>query len=122
MGALTLTAAGSLIDFGTGTVGVLTFDTFNPSTYALTIANWTGTPNTFGTDSTDRLIFASDQTANLSNFLFNGYGPGAVEFDLGNGYYEVAPVPETSTWLAGAFTLGGVGIQLLRRRKNAHGA
>jgi hypothetical protein len=103
-------------------VGALTFDTFNPSTYALTIANWTGTPNTVGTDSTDRLIFASDQTANLSSFLFNGYGPGAVEFDLGNGYYEIAPVPETSTWLAGAFTLGGVGIQLFRRRKNAHGA
>jgi autotransporter-associated beta strand protein len=119
-GALTLTAAGSLIDFGTGTVGVLTFDTFNPSTYALTIANWTGTPNTVGTDSTDRLIFASDQTANLSIFLFNGYGPGAVEFDLGNGYYEVAPVPETSTCLAAALTLGVVGIQLLfRRRKKA---
>jgi hypothetical protein len=113
----------SQIDFGTGSVGVLTFASFDPGAYALTIANWTGTPNTVGTDSTDRLIFASDQSANLSIFLFNGYGPGAVEFDLGNGYYEIAPVPETSTWLASVVTLSVVGIQLLfRRRKKTPGA
>ena len=119
MGALSLAGLNSQIDFGTGSVGVLTFDTFNPSAYALTIANWTGTPNMVGTDSTDRLIFASDQSANLSSFLFNGYGPGAVEFNLGNGYYEIAPVPETSTWLAGAFTLGAIGFHRARRRRAA---
>jgi autotransporter-associated beta strand protein len=119
MGALVLSTAGSQIDFGTGTVGVLTFDTFNPGIYALTIANWTGTPNTVGDGSTDRLIFASDQLANLNSFLFNGYGPGAVEFDLGNGFYEIAPVPETSTWLAGAFTLGAIGFHCARRRRAA---
>ncbi|MEY2509251.1 MAG: fibronectin-binding autotransporter adhesin [Verrucomicrobiota bacterium] len=119
-GTLSLAGFNSQIDFGTGTVGVLTFASFAPGAYALTIANWTGTPNTVGTDSTDRLIFASDQSANLSIFLFNGYGPGAVEFDLGNGYYEIAPVPETSTWLAGVVTLSVVGIQLLfQRRKKA---
>jgi len=117
MGALTLTASGSQIDFGTGSVGVLTFDTFNPGTYSLTIANWTGTPNTVGNGSTDRLIFASDQSANLSSFLFNGYGPGAVEFNLGNGYYEIAPVPETSTWITGVFTLGVLALHLVRRRR-----
>ena len=119
MGALTLTAAGSQIDFGNGTVGVLTFNSFNPGTYALMIANWTGTANTVGNGSTDRLIFASDQSANLGSFAFNGYGPGAVEFNLGNGYYEVTPVPETSTWLAGAFTLGALGLHLIRRRVKA---
>ena len=117
MGALTLTASGSQIDFGTGTVGILTFDTFNPGAYALTIANWTGTANTLGDGSTDRLIFASDQSANLSSFLFNGYGPGAVEFNLGNGYYEIAPVPEISTWITGAFTLGVLGLHLILRRR-----
>ena len=122
MGALTLTAAGSQIDFGSGTVGVLNFASFNPGTYALMIANWTGTPNTAGNGSTDRLIFASDQSANLGSFSFSGYGPGAVEFNLGNGYYEITPVPETSTWLAGAFTLGVLGFHLIRRRRKAPGA
>jgi fibronectin-binding autotransporter adhesin len=118
-GALSLAGLNSQIDFGTGSVGVLTFASFDPGAYALTIANWTGTPNTVGTDYTDRLIFASDQSANLSIFLFNGYGPGAVEFDLGNGYYEIAPVPETSTWLAGAFALGAIGFHHARRRRAA---
>ncbi len=120
VGALTLTASGSQIDFGTGTVGVLTFASFTPGSYKLTIANWIGTLNTVGSGSTDRLIFASDQTANLSSFAFNGYGPGAVEFNLGNGYYEitpVAPVPETSTWVAAVLTLGVAGLHLVRRRR-----
>ena len=116
MGALTLTASGSQIDFGTGTVGVLTFDNFNPGAFAVMIANWTGTPNAVGNGTTDRLIFASDQSARLGNFSFSGFGPGAVEFNLGNGYYEITPVPETSTWLAGALTLGVLGIQIALRR------
>jgi autotransporter-associated beta strand protein len=117
MGALTLTASGSQIDFGTGTVGVLTFDNFNPGAFAVMIANWSGTPNSTGSPSTDRLIFASDQSARLGSFSFSGYGPGAVEFNLGNGYYEITPVPETSTWLAGALTLGVLGIQIALRRR-----
>jgi autotransporter-associated beta strand protein len=115
-GTLSLAGLNSQIDFGTGSVGVLTFASFDPGAYALTIANWTGTANTAGNDFTDRLIFNSDQIANLSSFLFNGYGPGAVEFDLGNGFYEIAPVPETSTWLAGAFTLGAIGFHRALRR------
>ena len=117
MGALTLTASGSQIDFGTGTVGILTFDSYNPATYSVMIANWTGTPNLVGNGSADRLIFASDQSTNLGSFVFSGYGPGAVEFNLGNGYYEITPVPETSTWLAGALTLGVLGIQIALRRR-----
>src|SRR5205085_8602607 len=119
VGALTLTASGSKIDFGTGTVGVLTFASFTPGSFTLTIDNWTGTIATSGGVTTDRLIFASDQTANLNSFSFTGYGPGATEFSLGGGYYEitpVAPVPETSTWVAGALTLGVAGLHLVRRR------
>jgi autotransporter-associated beta strand protein len=119
LGALTLTASGSHIDFGIGTVGVLTFASFTPGGFTLTIDNWTGTLNTLGNGSTDRLIFASDQSTNLSSFLFNGL-PGAVEFDLGNGYYEitpVAPVPEPSTWVAAAFALGVAGFHIVRRRR-----
>jgi hypothetical protein len=119
VGALTLTASGSHLDFGTGAVGVLTFASFTPGSFTLTIDNWTGTLNTQGTSSTDRLIFASDQSANLSSFSFTGYGPGAAEFGLPNGYWEVtpvAPVPETSTWVAAALALGAVGYHRLRRR------
>lgn len=118
IGALTLTATGSKIDFGTGTVGVLTFAAFTPGAFSLTIDNWTGTANTLGSTSTDRLIFASDQTANLSSFSFVGFLPGATEFNLGNGYWEVVPtaVPETSTWVAAALTLGVIGFHFRRRR------
>jgi hypothetical protein len=122
MGALTLTAAGSQVDFGSGTTGILNFASFNPGTYALMIANWTGTPNTAGNASTDRLIFGSDQSANLGSFVFSGFGPGAVEINLGNGYYEITPVPEASTWLAGAFTLGSIGLHVIRRRQKPSGA
>lgn len=116
LGALTLTASGSQVDFGTGTVGVLTFASFAPGTFTLTIADWTGTAGTLGSGTTDRLIFASDQTANLGSFVFNGF-TGAMEFDLGNGYYEitpVAPVPEPSTYIA---ALLGFACVLLNQRK-----
>ena len=79
MGALTLTASGSHIDFGTGTVGVLSFASFTPAADTLSIDNWTGTFNTVGDASTDRLVFNSDQAANLNNFWFTGYAPGASE-------------------------------------------
>jgi fibronectin-binding autotransporter adhesin len=117
VGALTLTASGSHLDFGTGTVGVLTFASFTPNSFTLTIDNWTGTANTVGNGSTDRLIFASNQSANLSSFSFTGYA-GATEVDLLNGYWEVVPaaVPEPSTWVAAALTLAVFGVHFVRRR------
>ncbi len=121
LGALTLTASGSKLDFGNGTVGVLNFASFTPGSFSLTIDNWTGSIATVGNATTDRLIFASSQSANLSSFSFNGYGAGATQFDLGNGYYEItplAPVPEPSTWAAAFLALGGVGFHFLRRRRN----
>lgn len=118
VGALTLSASGSKIDFGNGTVGALTFASFTPGTFTLTIDNWTGTAGTMGSGSTDRLIFASDQSANLGSFSFTGF-TGAVEFSLGGGYYEIVPatpVPEPSTWVAAALGLGFAALQFGRRR------
>jgi fibronectin-binding autotransporter adhesin len=119
LGALTLTASGSHLDFGTGTVGVLTFASFTPGAFTLTIDNWTGTVNTAGSPSTDRLVFTSDQSGNLNSFYFTGYAPGASEFDLGGGYWEVTPtaVPETSTWVAAALALGVAVLHFTRRRR-----
>ena len=111
LGALTLTAASSHIDFGTGTVGTLSLASFTPGAYTLLIDNWTGTANTIGSSSTDRLIFDSNQTSNLSNFWFTGYAPGASQFDLGGGYFEITPtvVPEPSTYAGGLLALVGIG-------------
>jgi fibronectin-binding autotransporter adhesin len=112
VGALTLVANGSHIDFGTGTVGVLSFASFNPGSNTLNIDNWTGTLNTVGNAGTDRLVFDSDQSLNLAGFSFTGYAPGAVEFALGGGYYEIVPltpVPEPATYISGILVLGALG-------------
>ena len=97
-GTLSLAADGSTIDFGTGTAGTLAFAIFDPGSYSLTIDNWTGTAGQIGNDSTDRLVFATDPTSNLANFIFSGYGAGAVALLLDSGFYEVTPnftpVPE----------------------------
>jgi autotransporter-associated beta strand protein len=119
LGALTLAGPGSNLDFGTGTVGVLSFASFNPGVDTLAIDNWTGTINMVGTGSTDRLIFNTDQTANLASFTFTGYS-GATEFNLGNGYWEVVPagiepVPEPSTWCAAALALLAAAYHQRRR-------
>lgn len=119
VGALTLTATGSHLDFGAGTTGTLTFSSFTPGSFKLTIDNWSGTANTLGSPSTDRLIFNTDQTANLASFAFTGYLDGARQFDLGGGYYEVTPtaVPEPSTYVAAAFSALAAVTVVLRRRK-----
>jgi fibronectin-binding autotransporter adhesin len=114
VGALTL-SSGSHIDFGTGSVGILRFASLNAAIFTLTIDNWTGTANTMGSASADRLIFDSDQTLNLAIFSFTGY-TNAVELALGGGFYEVVPlIPEPSTWLAGVL-LSGALIYYQRRR------
>jgi autotransporter-associated beta strand protein len=121
MGALTLTTSGSHIDFGTGTVGVLSFASFSPNSNTLVIDNWTGTVNMVGDASTDRLIFDSDQASNLGNFQFTGFGGPVTEFALGGGYYEVVPVPEPRTWFAGALAFGALMFTQLRKRSRAGG-
>ena len=123
LGNLNLTVD-SHIDFGIGTTGTLTFSNFIPNTNMLVIDNWTGTANTVGSGSTDRLIFFSDQSLNLSFFSFTGY-TGATEFALGGGYYEIAPlsaVPEMNPAIAvSAITAIAAAIALTRRRRRVLG-
>jgi hypothetical protein len=109
MGSLALTG-NSLINF-TGATGTLSFADFTPGSSNLTIDNWTGTVNTIGDATTDRLIFATDPTASLSQFIFTGYD-GAVVFNLGNGFYEVTPlavpVPELDPAIIVALLCGAL--------------
>ncbi|MFL6515525.1 MAG: beta strand repeat-containing protein [Chthoniobacterales bacterium] len=109
MGLLTLTG-NSLVDF-TGGAGTLSFADFTPGSSVLTVNNWTGTVNTIGDATTDRLIFNTDPTAYLSQFIFTGYD-GAVVLDLGNGFYEVTPlaipVPELDPALIVALLCGAL--------------
>ncbi|MDQ6626489.1 MAG: autotransporter-associated beta strand repeat-containing protein, partial [Verrucomicrobiota bacterium] len=125
VGALTLTAAGSHLDFGTGTVGTLNFASFSPGAFTLTVDNWTGSINTIGNSGTDRLIFDISQSGNLNNFSFTGYGAGATEIALGNGYYEITPItaaPEPSTYVAALLSAAAAGYHFLRRRRAARSA
>ena len=69
------------------------------------------TKSGIGSASTDRLIFASDQSSNLSDFSFTGFS-GAQEIGLGSGFYEIVPVmaaPEPSTYLGGVIALVALG-------------
>jgi autotransporter-associated beta strand protein len=124
-GVLSLTAAGSHLDFGTGIVGILTFASLTAGGNTLTIDNWSGVAATMGTASTDRLIFASNQSGNLGSFNFIGFGAGAVQIDLGNGYFEITPVPEAGTYFSGSTVLALIllhhrkQLRQLLRRKNA---
>lgn len=113
-GALSLTAAGSHIDFGTGAVGTLTFANFAPGAFTLTIDNWLGTAGSMGGALNDRLIFAANQSGNLGSFSFTGFASGATQIDLGNGYFEITPVPETGTYFSGSIVLA---LILLRHRR-----
>lgn len=118
-GALTLTSAGSHLDFGTGAGGVLSFASFSPGTHTLVIDNWTGTVNLPG--GSDRLIFNASQVGNLNNFSFAGYAPGATQFDLGGGFYEITPIaaiPEPSTCAAALLALGIIGYNQKRRLRS----
>ena len=118
---LTLTATGSRLDFGTGDTGLISLTGFNPAGFSLLVDNWTGTAETAGSLYTDRLIFDTDQTDNLIYFTFNGYNNGAMQLDLGNGFYEVVPivpVPEPGTYLAGSIVLFAILFEKWRRRSS----
>lgn len=127
LGSLTL-AANSSLNYGGSSVanGTLTFGgatAFAPSGFTLSILGYEGvfgtaTPGLDGTN--DRLIFASNQSGNLSQFSFvNPDGLtgtfGAGQIDLGNGFFEITPVPEPSTWVAGSLALLAVGFTQRRR-------
>lgn len=113
MGALTL-ANNSTIDFTSANSSNLLFSslTYTPGN-AVTIAHWTGSLLIdSGAATNDRLLFISDtglSDAQLATFQFtddagNLLGMGATEI-MFNGYFELVPVPEPSTWAAGVLAL-----------------
>jgi hypothetical protein len=107
MGALTLTAANSAISF-TQSPGTLTFASFTPGAFVLSITNYIGNGSPGGTD---QLIFDQEQQARigLNNFDFGfGAGVNVAQFDLMNGFYEIyttTPIPEPSTYVGGSLAL-----------------
>jgi autotransporter-associated beta strand protein len=110
LGLLTL-QSNSTLNFGTLGVGTLTFAGFNPGTFTLTISNWTSSASlaslTSGTDGTDdRLIFAGITPPNTAFITFDGAAAAFIPLDTG--FWEVVPVPETSTWVTAALALGAV--------------
>ncbi len=110
LGALTLTALNSILDYGgdaTGN-GTLTFADFFPIEKSTLLVRGyhgvfgTGAPGQDGTD--DRLIFATDQTNNLLRFRFlhpNGMNGTflAAQITLPSGFHEIVPAgPAVSTF------------------------
>ena len=114
-GALTLTAK-STVNFA-GASGTLVFSSFTPAGFTLDVdgSNF-GTSTTSADSSTDRLIFAADQSGNLADFTFNGTAD-ASEVNLGGGFFEIEPsaVPEPSTVLGGLLVVGSLGWSQRRR-------
>jgi MYXO-CTERM domain-containing protein len=118
MGALTL-LSNSVIDLANG-ASLLAFANSSSETWTgtLSIHNWTGTAGVG--DGTDQLYFGSDATGltatQLGQILFfsddgtNLLGSGLI---LSDG--EVVPVPEPSTWAAGALAFAA--IAFLQRRR-----
>lgn len=103
--ALTLTA-NSTLDFSSFGGGI-TFASFAPSAYILSIINWQPTSS--------HLIFNQDQSLKLSSFTVNGQS--AFQTSLGGGFYEigVSAVPEPSTWVAMVALVLAGGTMVLRR-------
>ena len=107
VGTLTLTAT-SILDFGTTAAGTLNINGFAPNGSLLTITDYTRTTSPAmawidGTD--DRLIFNQQlSTVQLADINFSGLG--ATELLLGNGEFEVVPVPEPTTVLGSLMTFG----------------
>ena len=124
IGLLTLTAT-STIDFSVGTTSsIVQFAGLGAHTAGtlLQITNWDGTPGTGG--GAERLLFTGTTTDFTSLFgqndvTFNGLaGYDAVQF---GGYYEIAAVPEPTTWIAAALALGALAFTQRRRLAKRRG-
>lgn len=123
VGALTL-AGGADFFFSDTTNG----NTFSASSLTVTgsgeisIFNWTGTLFAdSGSASNDRLLFqgATPTAGQLAMFQFYndagaplGMGAGVITF---NGFNELVPVPEPSTWIGGVLAFGAVCYSQRRR-------
>lgn len=121
LGALTLTST-STIDFAIGlTSSLVQFGGVGahvPNT-VLQLTNWDGI---IGGGGSERLLFAgvtSDFTTlyTQADVTFNGFaGYQAIQFV---DFFEVTPVPEPSTWVAGTLALLAVGYTQLRKHSRA---
>jgi hypothetical protein len=129
MGALTLQSTSNssyaVIDFGAGANGSsLVFSSLAGGNGAyVNVLNWSGLAMTDnGTGTNDRLLFAADpglSTAQLANWQFyndsgSAFAMGAMIIGYGN-QFELVPVPEPSTWLAGALVASAVTYSQRRR-------
>ena len=116
VGALTLASGSSnnVIDFNSKN-GVVTFASFAPNGATLSINNYLNNSGTSG--GPDELVFNQDESANLGNIVFNGYG-ASTEANLGGGFFEVFPgaasVPEPATVAGGLLMVGALGWKLRR--------
>ena len=125
MGALSLAGtspAHITIDFGTNVNGSsLVFSSLasGASGLFIDILNWNGNAGfDNGATSNDRLLFATNPNlteAQLANISFAGFAPGATEFIYGN-MFEIVPVPEPGTWVAGGLMAASLLAGLRRRR------
>ena len=118
IGMLTLAAgsANDVINFG-GTAAVVSFAGLTTNNATLTISGYLN--NNGASGGSDRLIFGQDETANLGNIVFTGYG-ATTETALGGGFYEVFPaaaaVPEPSGVLF-CLLLTGAAVFVWNRRR-----
>lgn len=129
VGSLTLAAttssARATIDFGTGNSSTLVFGSLTASSKGafVSILDFTGAARAdSGAATNDRLLFTTDpgfSLTDLANWQFSNdagtaFATGGLEIAF-NGYYEIVPVPEPATWLAGALLLGATGLTICRR-------
>ena len=115
-GALTLTGNATLAFAGSS--GTVVFSSFTDNgSYKLNITGSNFASVNAGNSSdgtTDRLIIQGDQSANLADFTFNGVAD-AGEIHLDGTFYEISPVPEPATWVAGLLSVGSLGFSQRRR-------
>ena len=112
VGALTLAAssANNVINFAS-VAGVVTFASLTTNGAILTISNYVNNNSLAG--QSDELIFNQDESANLANIVFTGYGTATEQLvsgtaGTGNAFYEVFPtaVPEPATLFGGSLMVG----------------
>lgn len=119
VGALTLSSAAgvvSTIDFS-GSASILQFSGFAQTTNGsiLNITNWGG--NLAG-NGAEQLLFSGSAASFTSTFGQNEIQFGGISgyniLDSG-AFFEIVPVPEPSTWVAGILTLLAIGWPQRRR-------
>jgi len=104
------------LSFGVSQQNVVTLSSLVLGTSgALTVNNWGGSMGVFG-GSNNQLRFSSDPSALLSKISFTGYAGAASTQNMGS-YWEVAPVPEPTTW--GLLVGGLTALMIFRRRRHA---